>query len=164
MIYVIVGKCCSGKTEAMRYFQKRGLGGVEASRYAAELKRESEVKTMDEVFAKYPMDTIARRICADLPNDSLVISGFRTVAELEYVRGMADSMTIAMKSSDHKRLERWMNREGHGKTDEDFWTKTRSDDELGLSRLMCMADIPIENEGDLEELHRQIDSILESSD
>ncbi len=167
MIYVIVGKPCSGKTTVREYFEKRGLEGYEASRFMRDAKRKHATDSEEALFKMLGRDFVSREIQEQITTDSdVVVSGFRVPEEIEFMARHNSVETIGVYAPDMKCFQRSLKR-GRDKnnlnTFEAFFTKKICPDySLGLAEIFArMVDHWLYNDReDYQKLFREVDRIF----
>ena len=173
-VFCVVGKTCSGKsTFGERASSKHGLTWVEASSVLRTFHSEYEDPAKSGYhFAKETLDdkgadAVARRtldMYGDAMDEGLVITGFRTIEELETIHNRVPELqVILIDASERRRFERQLARSGRSvaggikdfrKQDQEQWT-------FGLLRIAeQFADFKVTNDRTLEEYWQQIDSIF----
>lgn len=175
-LFVVVGHTCAGKTTFGEYAQSIGLTFVEASsvlRMIAQSKGLAEADpfqlaraTLDELGS----DVVARKIVQLYPrvDRGLVISGFRTIEELELIKKhIGNAQVVLIEASERTRYQRHLERGRYEsvKSFEAFRAHDLQQWSLGLLRVAeDFADIKIVNEGTKEEYFGRIDAILHGKD
>jgi dephospho-CoA kinase len=181
-IYAIVGHIASGKGEvAQRIAEKEGAQYLKLSDVLREglTKRGIEVNrdTLTE-FGNNLRKNAGAQIIAEITfwraihsrYEKVIIDGIRNPAEINFLRGEADTVVIAVKTSDETRRERYLSRSKDRSEDlaliEAFDKQNEielSTDEFGQNLPQCiqMADYGINNEGDLDDLDREVEKALD---
>lgn len=176
-VLLVVGPTCAGKTTfGERAKQMHDSLHIEASS-VLRMMRSGEGEEGGDAFTfatKYlrenGSDIIARKILqlySSQFDKGAVISGFRTIEELELIKDKyPDARVVFVNASERARFGRHIAR---GRTREcaniaEFRQLDEQQASFGLLRVVdYLADITIENEGTLENYHRQIDSLMTSS-
>jgi dCMP deaminase len=174
----VAGLNASGKTEAVRFLERRGFYSVSLSDVIrAELRQEGREPTREAMTARgrdlrerFGAGTLAERVQALLPSDrNHVIDSIRHPAEVEAFRRAGEFMLLWIDVPAEVRYERLRQR---GRVGEDISfdrfqelqeVELRSDDAAGQQLLAVrdLADETIENTGDLPELEARIQRVLE---
>lgn len=167
MIYVIVGKTCSGKTSLRKYFENQGFIGFEASNYAKRAIEENRVSDIYELFNRVSKNKISKMIhnnISKLKSKNIVISGLRTPEEVEYIKKLYDTRVIGIYTSDKKCFERFKKGEKNSRTFEWFYkNKICGDYSLGLDIIFRKyVDFFIENNSSPAELNIKLEKIIDS--
>jgi len=173
-LYIIVGKVCAGKTTLGQYMSSRHpYHLIEASSIMRLVAEEAGVHgptsfylARDLLHQKGP-DIVARHIVtmyAGNLGDGYIISGLRTIEEVQYIRECFPACkVVCVESTERTRFERHLHRgrlEGV-KTLEEFREHDRQQWQFGLLPVARdLADIRIENEGTIKDFHRQIEALL----
>ena len=166
MIYLVVGKSCSGKTQAREYLQSRlELPGFEASAFFKEAFGRHLVENPSDLFGILGEDFVAREIGLQIPmNSGAIISGFRKKEEIAHIRTLGETRVIGLNAEDRTCYERARSRgRDEYKTFMDFYTKKIcADYAMGLAEVMANeTDVIIGNEtNDLNALHASLDKFL----
>jgi dephospho-CoA kinase len=179
-VFVVVGRTCAGKTTMCeRLSAAHGFTVFEASAVlrsiaeSAGVAREANITEQQfaaSVLDQFGADAVARKIAEFLDGthvDKLAISGFRTIEELESIRGhFPETQIILVEASERTRFERRIRR---GRADEtltfeQFNKLDQSQWQLGLLRVAeQLADLRVVNEIDIETYYRAVDSLAGSS-
>jgi dephospho-CoA kinase/inosine/xanthosine triphosphate pyrophosphatase family protein len=176
-LYIIVGKICAGKTTFGQYVSSRhSYRFIEASNIMRMIAEENGItaptpfyQARDLLHAKGP-DVIARQIVSmfgeDL-SDRVVITGFRTIEELQYIRiHFPNCKVVYIDASERTRFERHIRR---GRVEDirtlrDFQEHDKQQWGFGLLPVaLDMADIKVENEGTITDFYAQIDALIEKA-
>jgi inosine/xanthosine triphosphate pyrophosphatase family protein/dephospho-CoA kinase len=177
-VIIVVGKTCAGKsTFGERAQSQHKLEWVEASSVLRGLRSEYDQSDCDgvtlatRVLGEKGPDAVARRVI-DLFSDEfetgLVITGFRTIEELETIkRHCPTAEVVLIDSSERMRFARHLAR---GRLDKiqtlaEFQQHDQSQWRFGLLRVAeeC-ADRKIMNDGTIEEYRRLVDKLIEGID
>lgn len=142
-------------------------GEIEKKR--GQLNRTTLQDMGNEMRQKYGNHILAFLAVEYLPRDKdfIVIDGIRNPGEVEYLKGKfgSDFYMIAVDASDEKRFERIQKRNDakDPRTMEDFRNADARDKGEGepphgqhVGKVVSMADFKINNDGDLNELQRQV--------
>jgi len=168
MIYIIVGKSCSGKTSAKEYFESKGVISFEASKYMKESIKKHNLSP-EELFHKFGKGFVSKLINNDIKNigkeELVVISGLRTSEEIKYFKDKIKTKIIGIKASDKTCFKRNIarGREDVERNYNNFIDKRINfNAKIGLSEVFDnLVDIWIENEKSLDELHNKLNEIME---
>lgn len=171
-VYVVVGHTCAGKTTFGEYAQLAGLQFVEASgvlRMIAQSKGLSDSDAFNlakTTLDQFGPDVVARKIVQLYTNidRGLVISGFRTIEELElFKKHVTHAQVVLIEASERTRFQRHLERGRYEsiRSLEQFRTHDAQQWSLGLLRVAeDFADIRITNEGTKDEFYMRIDALL----
>ena len=166
-IIAFTGLAQSGKDTAAKYVsQKYGFAWFDFSRDAleGELRKRSRPVTKDnmsalgdELRAKYGPDALAQTLVAKIRKSrakNIVVSGVRSPQEAEYLKKNAEKFILVRIVADpKKRVARSGNAGIISRDERDISNK-------GLSQVLEMADIKVENNGTVDELYRKIDDVI----
>ncbi len=159
--YIIIGLGGSGKTTARKHLESLGFRGFEASKYAKCLMRANPDLNISEILRQYGRDIIAKKMLAEMDNPLCVISGFRTPEEIIYIKKERPSRVIFLET-DIKTCYSRVQRRDDGRFlsfSEFLEKKINPDFDLGLMQAKGMADLIVENSGNMEEFIRSIESV-----
>jgi len=175
-LFVVVGHTCAGKTTFGEYAQNAGLTFVEASDVLRMIARSKGVVETDPfslakaTLDQFGNDVVARKIAQLYPaiDRGLVISGFRTIEELELIkRQIAHAQVVLVEATERTRYQRHLERGRYEsvRSFEDFRTHDVRQWSLGLLRVAeDFADIRIVNEGTKEEYCARVDAVIRGKD
>lgn len=173
----LTGPIACGKGTIKKYIESK-YGGKDVrfstalrdvcTRIGEEVNR-NNLQTVSEMLREYFGQNILAKIIAKdiekIDNEIIVIDGVRRLADIEYLKDMQGFTLIRIDAKPEIRYERMKKRnENKGddkKTYEEFLNDhTRSDADSEVPIVMQHASVSINNDGDLENLYRQIDQIL----
>jgi dephospho-CoA kinase/inosine/xanthosine triphosphate pyrophosphatase family protein len=174
-VLIVIGKTCSGKTTlGERAQQNAGFRWFEASDIVRAFRDRDTVSPDEPIgdFAKRLLadkgqDVVARKILQLVegePNMPVVITGFRTLEELELVKSeLPQSSVVLIEASERTRFERYLARARPGSTSRISEFKSLDEGQWGFGLLRVaedFADLKILNEGSLSDYHQQLDSVI----
>ncbi|HEY1915731.1 MAG TPA: AAA family ATPase [Streptosporangiaceae bacterium] len=142
MISILVGLPGSGKTTIREHLEAQGWVGFEASTYITRAMRLYEAATLDELPAKAGPNIAARMICEELenlqPNQSVVISGFRSPNEINRAKALAEVTVIGLYLSTRMAYDRIKQRRGtrDNLTFTEFKKRVEADYNLGVADIL----------------------------
>lgn len=173
----LTGPIASGKGTVKKYIEEK-YGGKDcrfstalrdiANRIGVETNR-TNLQTVSEMLRKYFGQNILAKIISNdvkgLDSDIIVIDGVRRLADIEYLKDIPGFVLVKIDASPEIRYERMKKRnENKGddqKTFEEFLADhTRSDSDSEVPIVMSHASKALDNNGDLQNLYRQIDELL----
>jgi len=177
MIIGLTGPNAAGKTEVAQYLKARGFEchslsdeiREEAAKRGCEISREVLVEIGNELRGRFGPGVLAERILQRLePDRNYVVDSIRNPAEVEALRRRKDFTLLAVQADRKIRFERSRarGREGAAQTLEQFAfeeeRELQSKDPASqqLVATQQLADVTLYNNGSLEELHRQLDTLL----
>lgn len=138
------------------------------NRLSIELSRENLQKFSTTIRQNFGEDILAKAIAKDAKDDShhfIVIDGIRRMADIKYLKKLPEFRLISIHADKEIRLQRVINRnENPGddkKTMEEFEKEEMAEPEMEIPQVMDNADYKINNNGSWDELHSQIDVIVE---
>lgn len=175
-VILVIGKTCSGKST----FGERCAGEANFQWFeASDIVRSLIGERMSGVSAE-SMPDLARRLLTDSgfdivarkvshyleaePDLPSVVTGFRTLEELEYFkRRFPEALVVLLESTERTRFERYLARARPGSATNiaQFVSRDRDQWDFGLLAVAeDFADLRITNEGTLTEFFQQIDSVI----
>ena len=177
MIIGLTGKNGSGKGEVANFLKERGFHYFslsdalrdEAKKRGHEITRDVLVGLGNELREKEGPGCLAERIFAKLdPEKHYAIDSIRHPSEVQVFRRRNDFTLLRIHAPDRLRFERLRqrNRENDPKTYEEFLAlenkeaKSKVKTDQQLDQAIASADIQIDNNGPLKELHEKIKQIL----
>ncbi|AKG91565.1 Uncharacterized protein conserved in archaea [Geoglobus ahangari] len=176
-IIAFVGLPLSGKTTASKIAEEMGIPVVvmgdvvreEVRRRGLELTDENAGRVASELREKEGMDAIAKR-CVPLIREKLgekgivVVDGIRGIAEVERFREEFgdDFVLINVEAPIEVRFERALRRKRDDdvKTLEDLRRRDERELSWNMGEAIRLADITIENVGDIEEFREKVREII----
>lgn len=155
---ILIGKSCAGKTTVLSKFYEAGYKCLEGSKIVREIQNEKGFKN---ILERCGDDIVARKIYKKCENCDLniVISGLRTIAEVEYLKQYYSVLVVALYISDEEAYRRSIdrNREEYDSFQDFYLNKICYDYSLGLAELYRRADLFIQVENmSVEEVYKII--------
>lgn len=177
VIVGLTGRNAAGKGAAAKYLQTKGfayhsLSDVireEVRRRGLEPTRDNLLATGRELRARHGTGYLAERILERLePGQNYVVDSFRHEDEVSVFRRAADFTLFAIKADPQIRFERIRSRgrENDPSTYEKFLELEKAEatslqaEGQNLDATEALADVVVENNGTLEDLHRKLAEIL----
>lgn len=137
-------------------------------RLSIETSRENIQKFSTLMRQNFGEDLLAKAIAKDAKDNQspfIVIDGIRRMADIKYLKELPEFRLISIFADKNIRLQRVIERnENPGddkKTMEEFEKEESAETEIEIPQTMDRADYKIVNNGTWEELHSQIDAIIE---
>ncbi len=171
MIIGLTGKNGSGKGEVAAFLKDRGfifysLSDVireEVKKRALSVTRENLIQTGNQLRATYGSSVLADRILERVdPDKNYVIDSFRSPFEVETFRRKGNFVLLHVTADVRIRFDRVVarGRENDPKTFEEFFRLENAEDRDSinnqqLSKTAALADIELENNGTIPELHEK---------
>ncbi len=170
MIIGVAGYAASGKDSIADYLEKKyGFKHLDFFRdILLSMLRERGLKEDkmnasvlgNELRQNYGRGALAKLMAERLiENTDYVITGFRSPEEVEEIRKKGEFLLLWVWAPLKKRFSR--RRDIDPQNIEEFKRRDELDKEKGMDEVFKSADIIINNEGSIEELHQLIDSIME---
>jgi dephospho-CoA kinase len=170
MILCLVGPSCAGKTTSAEYIKEgRNAAHFEASefvknRYSNSTFSSSLMEFVKKEFDNKGKETFARPVCEEISkidDDEVIISGFRTKQEVDFVKQQFDTVLVAgIYANSLLRFQRKIKRD-NPKSEyqyQDFIQKDFIEYTFGIMKMLGdEIDILVVNEGTFDELYDSID-------
>ena len=172
----IIGPIRAGKDTAGSYISK-ALGipvyAISAPLYeickerGLEPIRETLIDLGTEMAAKEGDDFLAKRLLAQAP-DAFIVTGIRQLGQIELLRNKSDFTLISIDANPAIRFERSQTTKKLGEADtlEEFIKRELAENSPPRAQRLfeCMkrADYSLRNDGTIEELKQQLDTLLEA--
>ncbi len=177
MIIGLTGRNASGKTEVALYLQKRGFHYYSLSdairdeirHRGQDITREVLITVGNELRTQFGPGILAQRLLEQFRRESCyVVDSIRNPAEVEALRGRKDFLLLAVKADQIVRFQRscLRGREGATQSFEQFADEEAreldSNDPASQQLIATerMADIVVQNNSSLEDLHSAMDKLM----
>ncbi len=178
IILGITGEIASGKTTITEYIKKHH-GGVSfrfstmlrdcLKRIHVEESRENLQHLSTFLRGQYGEDLMSKVIAKDVEaatNALIIVEGIRRQSDVAYLKELDGFHLIAVDADLRTRYERIIQRsenpDDQGKTFETFQAEQSQESEGKIQEIMEEAEVVINNNGDLDALYKQVDSIISS--
>lgn len=175
-VVAFVGRIGAGKDEAANYLSER-LGWPvfkisqplkdELKKLGKEIDRENLAHLGNDWSKRYG-DHYLAQLALEQNSENFIASGPRQLGQMEYFRKNCDFYLVEVQTDDEKRFQRAQNRseelkEAHNLEMflKDEIEKDASDGAQQVLKCIEMADHHISNNGTIEDLHREIDSLID---
>ncbi len=177
MILAFAGKLASGKAVCQQYITEKY--NADNTRFSTSLRdvlqrlhlpisRENLQNLSLDLRNRFGSDVLARTIAEDVKNsqkDIVVIDGIRRLDDINNLKGLPGFHLISVDASPEKRYERMKERNENAGDDKksfaDFLRDEAGESELQIPAVMAAANFHLDNNGDLEQLHEQIDKMVQ---
>lgn len=176
MIIGIVGSIASGKDTVAEYLEKKGFETVSLSDILREEMRKAGIDISVPNMTEYGNNLrktkgheyLARLAYERLKGGKAVLTSLRQVGEIEYLSKLPDFTLIRLDAPIEIRLERLIKRRREG--DVKNMTELReieakqADGKSGgmnMNKCYALADYTIINDGSLNDLYKEVDSVIE---
>lgn len=176
IILGLAGEIVSGKGTTAKYIcEKHGGSSHRFStmlrdvldRMYLEISRENMQKISTVLRENFSDNILSIVISKDVEKDEhqvIAIDGVRRLADIEYLKKLSGFKLVYIETAMKKRYERIIKRGENSddlrKTFEEFKRDHEREAELQIKDLKNHADFVIDNNGNLEELYKQIDEII----
>lgn len=176
MLIGLTGTNASGKTTILNYLVKKGfepysLSDIireELARLGMTPNRENLIEMGNKLRADKGAAVLAEMIKKKLSGRNAVIDSIRNVSEIQSLRQLPNFFLIRVDAPPELRFQRAMvrNRPENVTNLAEFLTieqKEKSDDQnqQNISACQTLADFRIYNDGNLDQLYRQVDEVLD---
>ncbi len=177
LIIGITGEMASGKTTVTEYIKKHH-GGV-SFRFSTMLRdvlgrihideTREHLQTLSTIlrtsFGDDLMSKVIAKDVAQATDDIIIVEGIRRPSDVTYLSELPGFHLVGITADMRTRYERITarseNPDDQNKTCEAFQEEQKHESEQGISETLAMTDIIINNNGDLDSLHTQIDAIIQ---
>jgi dephospho-CoA kinase len=112
-------------------------------------------------------DIMAKTMAVDVekdPNTIIVVEGIRRMADIAYLSKLPNFTLIKIEATPEKRYERIIqrgeNKDDNTKTFEEFQKDHEQPTEITIPEIMSHATLSINNNGTIEDLHKQLDKLV----
>ena len=176
IIFGIAGLIASGKGTTAKYFEKKYHASIYRfstmlrqilDRIYLEHSRDNMVKMSECLRQTFGEDVMAKTMAKDVANDPrqiIVIEGVRRLADIKYLSKLPGFMLVEIFVEPQTRYERLIKRGENSddatKTYKQFLADHQRSTELSILKVTTQATEKIDNNGDLENLHQQIDGLV----
>lgn len=170
------GLMACGKGTATKYLQEKY--GAETFRFSTMLRdvldrlhleqtRENMSCISTVLRENFGQDLMAKVMAKDVENSQsslVIVDGVRRLDDVKYLKAMPNFKLVAIEAEMQTRFqrlkERGENSDDQNKTWEDFQADHQLETELTILDTLKIADLIIDNNGDLEQLHQQLDKLV----
>lgn len=172
----IVGEISSGKDTVADYFiTKRGATKISfsgmlrdiLSRLFLPINRKSMVELSEILREKFGQNFLSKVVAEEIkqsPNKLICLPNIRRHEDLKYLKEIPGFILIHVladpKICYERLIKRSENADDQSKTWEEFQQDAQLPTEVTIREVAKSADYQINNNGTLEELHRQVDEII----
>jgi len=178
IILGFAGEMASGKGTASKYLvEKYGASSLRFSTMLRDVadrmyleKSRDNIQRISTMFRQNFGDDLMAKVIAgearNNENDIVAIDGVRREPDMKYLRELPEFKLVYIETSIENRYERIVKRgenaDDANKTFEEFQKDHERETELRIKDLKAKADFVVDNNGTLEQLHVQIDSIVKN--
>lgn len=170
------GLIASGKGTAAKYIAEKYRASTYRfstilrdllNRIYLEQSRDNMIKMSETIRATFGEDTLAKAIAGDAAKDQnkiIVVEGIRRPADIEYLAKLPNFVLVEIFAEPklrHSRLvKRHENSDDATKTYEQFLADHQRSTELSVLEVLKQATEKIDNNDNLEDLHKQLDVLV----
>lgn len=177
VIFGFTGLIASGKGTAAKYVEEKY--GADTHRFSTMLRhlldriyipqtRDNIIKISEAIRSLFGEDIMAKTIAHDVENDHhdiVVVEGIRRPADIAYLRELPHFVLVEIFGDPKTRYERLVQRgenaDDTSKTYEQFLADHERSTEKSILEVVPLAKERIDNNGDQENLHKQLDALVE---
>lgn len=168
----LVGEQGSGKGYVAKYLQEKVDADIYRfstplrdviQRLHCEISRDNMVKTSKALRDALGQDLFSKALYTDIKKSGknfIVVDGVRRWDDLNFFKSLKNFILVSIEVAPEVRYERLVKRaENEGDTDktyEDFLKDHKKETEIAITEIMKTADIKIDNNGDIDNLIKQI--------
>ncbi|MFH0840647.1 MAG: AAA family ATPase [bacterium] len=176
IILGVVGQISSGKGAVSEYLQTKynaNVYGFSTSlrdileRLHLPIVRENLAGLSTIIRKQFGNDLMSRVLAEDIKQDTnklIVVEGVRRKDDLEHIKILPNFKLIRVIADEKTRYERLtkrsQNNDDQTKTFEEFLNDEKAEADQEIPKIMEEAELELDNNGTLEELHQQIDKII----
>ena len=157
------------KYQASPYRYSRILRDI-LNRVYQEQTRRNMTDLSDWLRKKFGQDILSKTLARDIEQDKnklIVFDGIRRLPELKIFKKIPGFRLIRVVSDPKIRYERFIKRNenpgDHKKTYQQFLKDLKGASDYEIPKVMKRADFEINNDGNLKDLHEQIDKIIKNT-
>ncbi|OGF28276.1 hypothetical protein A2477_00440 [Candidatus Falkowbacteria bacterium RIFOXYC2_FULL_47_12] len=177
IIIGFVGEIASGKDTAVMYLVKKyhasqykfsGILRDILNRLYLELSRENLQKISQVLRENFSQDILSKVIASDVQADNnaiVIVNGIRRASDIVYLRELPNfhiiHITADMRTRYERLVQRGENSDDKTKTFEQFQKDHKAEAELEIATIAKRASHMIDNNGNFEDLHTQLDALVE---
>jgi dephospho-CoA kinase len=177
LILGFTGPIASGKEAAKKYIEsKYGAVSFKFSNILRNIlesiavpnDRANIIALSTFLRQQYGEDILAKAIAKNVSesaDDIIVVDGIRRLADIKYLQEVPGFVLIAIDAKPEIRHARSVSRNENAgdaeKNYEEFLADHQKETELTIPEVMSKADFVISNDGDFEDLYKQIDELVE---
>ena len=176
MIIALVGMCGSGKSETAEMLVKKGFVKIrfgdatdeEVKKRGLLLNEKNERTVREDLRRIHGMHAFAKlsmpHIKAGAKKSNIVLDGLYSMEEYEYLKKELEKLIIvAIYASPSTRYKRLCKRKIRPLSKEECMSRDISEiKNLNKGGPIAMADFTVKNEGNLKDMEKEIESILEA--
>jgi len=176
IILAFTGQIASGKGTAVAYLKEKY--GASTYRFSGMLsdilerlyldKNRKNFQILSQILREnFSEDIMSKTLAEDVKKDTkqiIAIDGVRRPGDVEHLKTLPGFVLIHISADLEKRYERIIQRQekldDQKKTLEEFKADHQREAELKIESIAAQADKKIDNNGDLENLHKQLDELV----
>jgi len=176
MILGFTGLIASGKGTAAKYISD--TYGSSTYRFSTILRdllnriyleqsRDNMIKISETIRATFGQDILAAAIAGDAKKDTnkiVIVEGIRRMPDIEHLSKLPDFVLVEIFAEPKTRYERLVKRnenpDDSAKTYEQFLADHERSTELSIPEVITHATERIDNNGTIEDLHQQLDKLV----
>lgn len=176
IILGFTGLLSSGKGTAAKYLEEQYHASTYRfstilrdvlNRIYVEQTRDNLIKLSENLRGLFGEDLLAKAMAQDAANDPaplIIIEGIRRLADITYLQKMPNFILVEIFAEPQVRYERLIKRgenlDDNTKTYEQFLADHQRTTELSILEVIKQTKEKINNDGDFEHLHEQLDNLI----
>lgn len=176
VIFGFTGLPACGKGTAAKYLEEKYK--AETFRFSTSMRdlldrlylpqsRDNMIKMSECIREKFGEDTFSKVIANDASNaksNIVVVEGIRRIADIEHLSRLPNCILVEIFANIETRYERLIHRGENSddatKTFEQFQDDHKRSTEVSIADVVKLATEHIDNNGNLEDLHGQLDELV----
>lgn len=176
IILGVVGQIASGKGAVSEYLHTKYNANVYGfskplrdvlQRLYLPIVRENMANLSTILRQIFGNNLMSRVLAEDIKQDTnklIVVEGVRRPEDLEQIKLLPNFKLIRVIADERLRYERLIqrgqNKDDQTKTFAEFQEDEKAEADQDIPRIMAQAELEVNNNGDLESLHQQVDKII----
>jgi len=176
IIFGFSGLLSSGKGTVVKYLEeKHGAKGYRFSsmiryvldRFYLPHTRENMVLASEALREKFGDDILSKTMAEDVKKDNtelIIVDGVRRLSDIKFLMLLPNFVLVKIETDYKIRYERLIKRgensDDNSKTYEQFLADHQKSTEITIPEVMEKATETINNDGSLEDLHNQLDTLV----
>lgn len=176
IILGFTGLLASGKGTAAKYLEEKYQASTYRfstilrdilNRIYQEQTRDNLIKLSENLRGIFGENLLAKAIAQDVannPNPVIIVEGIRRLADITYLQKMPNFILVEIFADPQIRYERLIKRgeniDDNTKTYEQFLADHQRSTELSIVEVIKQTSEKIDNNGNLTELQKQLDSLI----
>ncbi|PIR04420.1 MAG: hypothetical protein COV59_01065 [Candidatus Magasanikbacteria bacterium CG11_big_fil_rev_8_21_14_0_20_39_34] len=138
------------------------------NRFYLEINRDHLIKISEIMRGTFGEDVMAKTMAKDVasdPNPIIIVDGIRRLADIEHLKRLEGFVMIEIFADPEVRYQRLIARsekaDDKTKTYEQFLEDHKRSTEVSILEVAKYATERVDNNGDIEDLHKQLDALIQ---